>query len=1226
MKLAEILGNTRSLIVLAVLALAMGLTSRAGAVDLEIENDADYARLVDAMRAAEYVRSDVIVASNPKPRVYATLAATMAYAERNPYASDDQINAFLIAFDSALSGYAPGDPDLNSKACFYAALRFALVDDAALAGTDTDVGRRALALLGIVVPDPDGFESIQRRMVRYELALARPLDYRNEVFDLLVTGFYGVDLNGNARGTLAALLDSYFAGAGFDPALGAVRADMATVNAGLAILPADYAGYQLAISEGDENTALRDAVTAQLDTVRAQIDSIVGSDPMVDDGSLDDALANAPGIAQSVDLAMNDPAYVQQVLDDLRAELEATAEARAAASAATFLMLQSDFADIEAYATYTRDYSEIALETNDTLAYVQSGVSIAGNLAIGVAAVYTGNPFVAASAFLNVATESVGLIDDLTGPPSVEQQTFDQVVALRQQVEEMRQEMTARFDRIDRQLNVMYTTMITGFNQIGDQIGDLQGDVEAIARDMAVVRSQLRHLEAALYGVAQDILLSDLTNETNVVLDYRDENGIDLPYSGGSPDFITASESFFTYATLTALSEAFAGSRSNPTVTISNAEEYIGDGPVSGYLNDLAVLTTALGVPSLSGVDLVGLEPWSQAASAYAQLARENPWYFAYRYNRQLEDYNADPDNESLPELDRILVSGDQVMAFIENIREIDTGGNAVLFDALVLHYKDAAAAFQAQLDAEIAGALPAVFSNNGKMLDLWMGEVQADIGDVVTDPGLFVLANVSGNLTIPDDATNMGYNAFTDANDDARARILQVWHLLQKGKAPDPGAYRFRAEIFWFSPDYSILMWIGDTPTYPFDDPDAAPEFASKRYDFSADFFAGFSWFPIFNDEPGASNAFGDVWHETRSYSGYSRDMDTQVSNQLNEPRNNEQFRSDDFRITFASNSADTLIEESELYGDLYDFRIIARDALLLELIDEDSDLAIAARALDRAEAILDAYVTIGMPDELNASDVLRSALRALPGTSDLGLGSIDVIKLIDEMGLEDGGGTWADQSFNVTLIDEILNERIDVVHTEILRGLQRPAAAPDYVGWVQRELANLRDTAFDLARDDMYVAGANGTVVTDVFGGVLVNDVDQEFRTITLDTAYILDPGYVAPSNGTVLLNADGSFTYKADPGFSGTDSFTYRSMTTITGVAEPVYSSPATVVIQIPDAGCGLADFNADGELNFFDVSEFLVAYQAQDPQADLNDDGLFNFFDVSAFLVAFGAGCP
>lgn len=1211
--------------VVVVVVVGVGVRS-AHAVDLDVQNDADYARLIDAMRAAEYVRSDVIVSDNPKPRVYATLAGTMAYLERNPLADADQVGAFVSAFDAALSSYAVGDPDLNGKANFYAALRFVIVDDPALVGTDTAIGRRALALLGIVVPDPDGFESIQRRMVRYELALARPLDYRNEVFDLLVTGFYGVDLNGVARDGLAGALNAYFAAQGFDPALGIVREDMAQVNAGLAILPSDYAGYVLAISEGDANMALRDAVTAQLDTVRVQIDSIVGQDSMIDDGSLDDALAGAPGITQSVDLAMNDPAYVEQVLADLRAELEATAEARAAASAATFLMLQSEFEDIGAYASYTRDYSELALETNDTLAYVQSGVSIAGNLAIGIAGFYTGDPLTAAGAFLSVVTEGIGLFDGFVGPPSVEEQTFDQVVALRQQVEEMRQEMNARFDRIDQQLNLMYSTMITGFNQLGDQIGDLQGDVDAIARDMVVVRSQLRRLEAALYGVAQDILLSDLTNETNVVLDYRDENGVDLPYSGGSPDFITASESFFTYATLTALSEAFAGSRTNPTVTVENAEEYLGNGAVTGYLNDLAVLPNALGVSSLSGVDLVGLEPWSQAASAYAQLARENPWYFAYRYGRQLADYNADPDNESLPELDRIELSGEQVMAFIEKIRETDGDGDSVLFDALVQNYKDASAGLQAQIDAEIAAALPAVFTNNGKMLDLWMGNVQADIGDVIVEPGTFVLANISGNLSIPDDATNMGYNAFTDAGDDVRARILQVWHLLQKGKAPNPDAYRFRAEIFWFVSDYSIVFWIGDTATFPFDGPNLVPNFATNRHDFDAATFFAFTWFPVLNDEVSASNAFGQVWSETRAFQGYSRNLDTEMCNQLNEPRSGDRFRSNDYRIVFGSNSADTLIEESELYGDLYDFRAMARDALLLELIDENSDLALAARGLERAEALIDAYVSIGMEKELNASEVLRSALRAVPGTSELGLGRIDVITLIDEMAMADSASGYADQGFNVTRIDEILGERIDVVHAEILRGLQRPAAAPDYVGWVMRELAHLRESAFDLARDDLYHAAANGTVVTDVFDGVLVNDVDQAFRMITVDTAYELDPAYVAPSNGVVMMNADGSFMYAADAGFVGEDSFSYRSMTTIPGVPNPVYSQPAMVVVRVDDAGCGVADFNGDGALNFFDVSAFLVAYQGNEASADINADGLLNFFDVSAFLVAYQAGCP
>ncbi len=58
-----------------------------------------------------------------------------------------------------------------------------------------------------------------------------------------------------------------------------------------------------------------------------------------------------------------------------------------------------------------------------------------------------------------------------------------------------------------------------------------------------------------------------------------------------------------------------------------------------------------------------------------------------------------------------------------------------------------------------------------------------------------------------------------------------------------------------------------------------------------------------------------------------------------------------------------------------------------------------------------------------------------------------------------------------------------------------------------------------------------------------------------------------------------------------------------------------------------GCSEADFvEPFGTLDFFDVSGFLGAFNAQDVAADLNEDGAFNFFDVSAFLAAFNAGCP
>tara|TARA_E500000318_G_scaffold111291_1_gene129312 strand:+ start:72491 stop:73846 length:1356 start_codon:yes stop_codon:yes gene_type:complete len=53
---------------------------------------------------------------------------------------------------------------------------------------------------------------------------------------------------------------------------------------------------------------------------------------------------------------------------------------------------------------------------------------------------------------------------------------------------------------------------------------------------------------------------------------------------------------------------------------------------------------------------------------------------------------------------------------------------------------------------------------------------------------------------------------------------------------------------------------------------------------------------------------------------------------------------------------------------------------------------------------------------------------------------------------------------------------------------------------------------------------------------------------------------------------------------------------------------------------------ADLNQDGSLDFFDVSAFLSAYNADDLIADFNDDGVLSFFDVSTFVQAYNAGCP
>lgn len=69
----------------------------------------------------------------------------------------------------------------------------------------------------------------------------------------------------------------------------------------------------------------------------------------------------------------------------------------------------------------------------------------------------------------------------------------------------------------------------------------------------------------------------------------------------------------------------------------------------------------------------------------------------------------------------------------------------------------------------------------------------------------------------------------------------------------------------------------------------------------------------------------------------------------------------------------------------------------------------------------------------------------------------------------------------------------------------------------------------------------------------------------------------------------------------------------------------SSGSAYVFTAPLPECP-ADLTGDGILNFFDVSAFLIAFNAQNPIADFTNDGFYDFFDVSAFLKAFAAGCP
>ena len=188
-------------------------------------------------------------------------------------------------------------------------------------------------------------------------------------------------------------------------------------------------------------------------------------------------------------------------------------------------------------------------------------------------------------------------------------------------------------------------------------------------------------------------------------------------------------------------------------------------------------------------------------------------------------------------------------------------------------------------------------------------------------------------------------------------------------------------------------------------------------------------------------------------------------------------------------------------------------------------------------------------------------------------------------------------------------------------------------------------------LVRDD------NGTL-TDPFdiavkGGVIAIADSQEGIKLLSDDASV-SPLTTAPtqlqnaqgvvfdtrSDDLLVLDTDLAAVYRVDI-TSGATTLMFEQLGTATtnwgGINISDDGTTQRIIISATEANrvyvfsitppCSPADLAGPfGELNFFDVSAFLSAFNAMDPAADLNGDGMFNFFDVSAFLSAFNAGCP
>jgi hypothetical protein len=139
-------------------------------------------------------------------------------------------------------------------------------------------------------------------------------------------------------------------------------------------------------------------------------------------------------------------------------------------------------------------------------------------------------------------------------------------------------------------------------------------------------------------------------------------------------------------------------------------------------------------------------------------------------------------------------------------------------------------------------------------------------------------------------------------------------------------------------------------------------------------------------------------------------------------------------------------------------------------------------------------------------------------------------------------------------------------------------------YRAWNGAVLSNIATVTIDVlsvsdppvALDDRYFADTNLPLAVSAEEGVLANDFDIEGRPLS---AEVVD----RPSQGDLVFNPDGSFTYTPDLDFVGTDTYTYRA------IAGEQVSNVATVRIDVGDMrpssieGFVYLDTDNDGRLD-------------------------------------------
>ncbi len=223
------------------------------------------------------------------------------------------------------------------------------------------------------------------------------------------------------------------------------------------------------------------------------------------------------------------------------------------------------------------------------------------------------------------------------------------------------------------------------------------------------------------------------------------------------------------------------------------------------------------------------------------------------------------------------------------------------------------------------------------------------------------------------------------------------------------------------------------------------------------------------------------------------------------------------------------------------------------------------------------DAGMQLFLNGSLAASNTYTGGLGATSG----GAGNFEPIAI--------GANTWASGDGAITPLQDFFDGRIDEV---AIFGSQLSGD----------DVLRLYNTA-----NSGYVTTEETALNVDVANGLLTNDLDADSDTLSVNTTPV-----VSPTHGSLILYADGSFSYTPDPNYNGVDSFTYEVSDgnggTDTAVAELVVDSVNDIPTLDLDADDSSGQTGANFATTFTEGGGSISIVDADATLADIDDTNL------------------